>query len=80
MQWNACLAQKLQHTRQRPHRRHGLCECSPRAALRLRRQNNEVSPLTGKPLAHRILLPNDWMRAAMVEVAQLLHAMCGAGN
>jgi hypothetical protein len=39
------------------------------------RQNKEVSPVTGKQLAHRLLLPNDALRAAMVEVAQLVQAL-----
>lgn len=39
------------------------------------RQNREVSPVTGRQLAHRLLLPNDALRAAMVEVAQLVQAL-----
>ena len=39
------------------------------------RQNKEVSPVTGRQLAHRLLLPNDALRAAMVEVAELVQAL-----
>ncbi len=41
----------------------------------LRRQNKEGSPLSGKLLPHRLLLPNDALRASMAEVAELLRAV-----
>ncbi|KAI3423884.1 hypothetical protein D9Q98_009718 [Chlorella vulgaris] len=39
------------------------------------RHNKEVSPVTGKQLAHRLLLPNDCLRSAMTQVAELMRAM-----
>lgn len=31
--------------------------------------------MTGKQLAHRLLLPNDCLRSAMTQVAELMRAM-----
>jgi hypothetical protein len=39
------------------------------------RQNKEVSPITGKKLSHRLLLPNDCVRAAMAQVVELIRAI-----
>jgi hypothetical protein len=41
----------------------------------LYRQNKEVSPLTGKPLPHRLILPNDTLRQAMGQVGELFRAL-----
>lgn len=41
----------------------------------LYRQNKEVSPVTGQLLPHRLLLPNEAVRRAMGEVAELIRAL-----
>lgn len=46
-----------------------------RNTLPPRRQNKEVSPLTGQQLPHRLLLPNAALRASMAEAAELLRAV-----